>query len=404
MNLIKKERLPQLDVYRALALIGVLHVHASSYAAGVQALASPFYYVYNFMNIFFKFGTSSFIFLSGFVLFYNYYDRPVTVRLLSRFYGRRVLYILLPYVIASTAYFVYTKFTLGQLQGIPYNDLWIELRGDLLTGTAYTHLYFVFISIQFYILFPFLLKLFQSKTVFVKWAIPLGLILQWAFVFYNKYELHLLNKGSYAITYFAYYMMGAYIAINFNRIKSWLMNPWKLLTEGQKVWTITLWIGWLATAFIHVQLWFYTRTTGEVVDTLWYELIWNIHSMLSAVILLHATFVIYRKFFGKMVAFLTRMGELSFAIYLLHPFILAQYRRFRYQIAPESLEYLIFIYGGLLVALFVSWGIAQFYFRRVPWSWIFLGNIPRSLTRKSKKVAPTLERSAHESPTRKSVL
>ncbi len=190
MNLIRKERLPQLDVYRALALIGVLHVHASSYAAGVQAMESPFYYVYNFMNIFFKFGTSSFIFLSGFVLFYNYYDRPITVRLLSRFYGRRVLYILLPYVIASTAYFVYTKFTLGQLKGIPYSDLWIELRGDLLTGTAYTHLYFVFISIQFYILFPFLLKLFQSKPVLVKWAIPIGLILQWAFVFYNKYELH----------------------------------------------------------------------------------------------------------------------------------------------------------------------------------------------------------------------
>lgn len=385
MSLIQKERLPQLDVYRALALLGVLHVHASSYAAGVQAMSSPFYYVYNFMNIFFKYGTSSFIFLSGFVLFYNYYERPLTARLISRFYGRRLLYIILPYVIVSTCYFLFTKYRLRELNR-PIYDLWLDLRLNLLTGTAYTHLYFVFISIQFYIIFPFLLKFLQSKPKVVKWSIPIGLALQWAFVFYNKYYLQLSNKGSYAITYLAYYMMGAYIAINFSRIKSWLMNPWKLLTEGQKVWTITLWTSWLAVAFIHVQLWYYTRTTGNAIDTTWYELIWNVHSMLSALVLLHATFVIYRKLFRKGVAFLTRMGELSFAIYLLHPFILAIYRRFRYQIAPESIGYLIFIYGGLLVALFLSWGIVQFYFRRVPWSWVFLGKTPHALSSKAKKI------------------
>ncbi|OAB27127.1 acyltransferase [Paenibacillus macquariensis subsp. defensor] len=396
VTLIKKERLPQLDVFRALALLGVLNVHASSYAAGVQAISSPFYYVYNFMNIFFKYGTSSFIFLSGFVLFYNYYERPLTIRLISRFYGRRLLYIILPYFIASTVYFVYSKYTFGQLNSTPYMELWLELRTALLTGTAYTHLYFVFISIQFYILFPFTLKLLQSKRSIVQWAIPLGIALQWGFVLYNKYNLHLLNKGSYAITYLAYYMMGAYIAINFGRIKSWLMNSWGHLTDRQKLWTVTLWVSWLASAFIHVQLWYYTRTTGDTVDSLWYELIWNVHAMLSALILLHATFVIYRKLSGRGVALLMRMGELSFGIYLLHPFILAQYRRFRYQIPPESIGYLIFILGGLLVALFLSWDIVQFYFKRVSWSWMFLGNVPRSLSPKAKKLAKQVKKQSTE--------
>src|SRR5689334_12879602 len=70
----KKERLPQLDIYRALAILGVLHVHATSFAT-VDAIDSRFYYIINFLNIFFKYGTPSFIFLSSFVLFYNYADR-----------------------------------------------------------------------------------------------------------------------------------------------------------------------------------------------------------------------------------------------------------------------------------------------------------------------------------------
>lgn len=41
MDAARQERLPQLDIYRALAITGVLHVHASSFAAGEQALNSP---------------------------------------------------------------------------------------------------------------------------------------------------------------------------------------------------------------------------------------------------------------------------------------------------------------------------------------------------------------------------
>ena len=91
MNTVRQERLPQLDIVRALAILGVLHVHSSSFAAGEQALQSPYYYWLNWINIFFKFGTPSFIFLSSFVLFYNYYGRPVTRSLITTFYRRRLI-------------------------------------------------------------------------------------------------------------------------------------------------------------------------------------------------------------------------------------------------------------------------------------------------------------------------
>ncbi|WP_379128642.1 acyltransferase [Paenibacillus sp. sgz500958] len=378
MNPAKQERLPQLDIFRALAILGVLHVHSSSFAAGEQALNSPFYYWINAMNIFFKFGTPSFIFLSSFVLFYNYYGRPVNRSLIGNFYRRRLMYILLPYLIASIGYYGLTMKVNGRLS-LPFGEMLLGFLHALFTGNAYAHLYFVFISIQLYVLFPFVLKLLQSSRRLVRWIIPIGLALQWGFIIWNKYQLHVAEKGSLAISYFAYYAMGAFIAINIESIKKWLFTPWRDLPGRTRSLTVLLGCGWLIAAFTHMQLWYEGRRNGVWVDSLWYELLWNVHTMLSALVLLYATFLIHRSAPKKVVAFLTRLGELSFAIYLLHPLLLAVYRRFRYNISPESLTYVFFLYGGLIVALGGSWLFIQFIFRRVRPAWVVFGNVPRSL-------------------------
>jgi probable poly-beta-1,6-N-acetyl-D-glucosamine export protein len=378
LNPAKQERLPQLDIFRALAILGVLNVHSTSLAAGGQAVDSPYFYLLNGINIFFRFGTPSFIFLSSFVLFYNYYGRPVTRSLIGNFYRRRLVYILLPYFLASIGYYGLTVTINGGWAQGPGEHLYRFLKA-LLTGNAYTHLYFVFISIQFYVLFPLVLKLLQTSRTLVRWIIPLGLVIQWGFSIWNKYDLHLVEKGSVALSYFAYYLMGAYIAIHFEDIKRWLLTPWRELPVQNK-WVVgLLWSGWLAVAMVHIQLWYEGRHNGQWVDSLWYELAWNIHTMLSALVLFKAAFLIYREAPRAMTAFLTRLGELSFAIYLIHPLLLAVYRRFRYNIPPESFTYVLFIFGGLIVALGGSWLIVQFAFRRIRIAWVALGSVPRSL-------------------------
>ncbi|WNS42111.1 acyltransferase [Paenibacillus sp. MMS20-IR301] len=378
MNAAKQERLPQLDIFRALAILGVLHVHSSSFAAGELALQSPYYYWLNWINIFFKFGTPSFIFLSSFVLFYNYYGRPVNRSLIGSFYRRRLKFILLPYLLASAAYYGLTLYVNGILTQHPAKSI-TSFLAALFTGSAYAHLYFVFISIQFYLLFPLLLKLLQSSQFWVRWAFPLGLALQWGFIFWNKYQLHIVEKGSLSISYLAYYMLGAYMAIRFEQMKLWLMRPWRELEVRYKVRTVLLTVMWLAAAFIHVQLWYRARHYGIWTDSLWYELLWNIHTMLSALMLLYTTFVIYRKAPAAITAWLTRLGELSFAVYLIHPLLLAVYRRFGQSIPTDSLVYVLYVYGGLFAALAGSWIIVQFAFRRIRISWVALGNVPRSL-------------------------
>ncbi|MDN4619021.1 acyltransferase [Paenibacillus sp. PsM32] len=387
MNQIKKERLTQLDFFRAIAIIGVLHVHSTSVAT-TEAMNTSIYYLFNFLNIFFKYGTPSFIFLSSFVLFYNYYDRPLTGKLIGSFYKKRMLYILLPYVLISALYFWYKLAQRGQLDDPP-----MQLLGDywyaITHGSAYTHLYFVFISVQFYLLFPIMLALLKSQRWVARFAIPIGLALQWGFVIWNKYDLHYATKGSLAISYFSYYMMGAFVAIYFKPFRGWLMSKWTDMSERQRVSTILLWGSWLVTGLIYVQIWYDARMTNEWLDSLVYELMWNVYTMLSSLVLLHSAFILNRIAPKWILAILRRLGELSFAIYLVHPFILAYYRDTREYLTLGTLGYFVWIYGGMLCALIISAVFVQMVFRRVSFSWVLLGSIPASLSgrHKNKKQA-----------------
>ncbi len=268
---------------------------------------------------------------------------------------------------------------------------------NLREGTAYTHLYFVYISVQFYILFPLLLLLFKSSKWFVRWAIPIGIVLQWAFVFWNRYELQSQTKASYAITYLSYYMIGAVLAIHFDKIRDWLMNDAKKLSPVARSWNAALWVCWFMVVVTHV--WFYQeiRLGHMAPSSLYYELLWNLHTLLTALVLMRASFVLYRRAPKFIVRWLTRLGELSFAIYLLHPLVLGFYREAKGwvfdHIQQGSLTYFAWVCGGAVISLTVSWMFAQTVMRWIPGAWILMGNVPYSLRRKNKETPSSRARS-----------
>jgi peptidoglycan/LPS O-acetylase OafA/YrhL len=392
----RKERLPELDLFRAFAILGVIHVHASSYAAGIQASASPYYYFFNWMNIFFKFGTPCFIFLSSFVLFYNYAGRPVDRGLIARFYKKRLLFIVFPYLVASVCYYIVSQTVNGRL-GLSFGEHMAKLGVALATGTAYTHLYFVFINVQFYALFPLALLLLQRYRRLAAWAVPIGLTVEWGFALWNKYDLLLANKASYAPTYMSYYMLGMCLAVYFDSIKDWLGKTVKLRTRLQRWGSGALWGSWLTVAMLHVQAYHNGRAYGQWLPSLAYELLWNIHSLLSAFVLLQAAFWVYRKGGPALVSFLARMGALSFAIYLLHPVFLLVYRRFRYTIAPESAGYVVWIWAGVPVCLLLAWLTAVSVYRWVPGAALLLGSKPAGVSGRASALEPARAEGADRS-------
>ncbi|WP_419884778.1 hypothetical protein [Paenibacillus sp. B-A-8] len=55
MTTLKKEKIPELQLVRALCIIAVVTVHATSYAT-LQMTGSRYFAIYNFLNIFMKYG------------------------------------------------------------------------------------------------------------------------------------------------------------------------------------------------------------------------------------------------------------------------------------------------------------------------------------------------------------
>ncbi|MFC3750338.1 acyltransferase [Paenibacillus sp. GCM10012306] len=373
----QKERIPQLDIFRAIAIFAVLAIHATSRTLA-ETLGTSMFHPFLFINKFSQFAVPSFVFLSGFVLFYNYIDRPLSGKTLGKFYSRRLIYIVVPYVIFSLMYFA-LKMTAGHTWSLPPMELASKLGKYLLTGTAYTHLYYVIIIIQFYVLFPLILWCLQKVRSLAAWAPLIGLALQWGFVILNKYMTNhgywQLTKGSLAITYFSYFLLGAGVAVYYGSLKKWLVPSREGWRAGRGSAWVALWLLWIAAGVVHVELWFNNFTKKTVINSLWYEAFSNLHALLSCLVLLQLSFLLYGAGRSLTARLLTSAGACSFGIYLIHPAILFFYRKLPFH--GGSLAYTAAIAGGWLAALLVSWIIVAVAFRYVKPAWIVFGSAPQ---------------------------
>lgn len=386
VNQMLGNRLSEIDLVRAIAIIGVLAVHATSFST-VEMLAYPNSYpVYNFINIFLKFGTPVFIFLSSFVLFLNYYHRPISKDTIVVFYKKRWVYIIIPYLVFSTIYYLLVYFTRDAA------DLTSSLLPDfaykLGTGTAYSHLYFVFISIQFYLLFPLALWSLQKWPRLLRWIIPAGLLLQWLFFGLNE-QIDIPNVGSWAFSYISFYLLGAYWGVRYPAIKQWSAARLQDNMPRLRLLAITAcWLVWLIVGLWHASVWFDLRMHTIVRPLYVYTLLWNIYTILSALLLLWVAAKLLNRFSPERfwLTKLRELGSLSFGIYLIHPLFLAAYRILRPGNASETSLHLWYS-GGFFLALLASWASVWFAHRYLPaLSGVFFGkNELRALKRDTAK-------------------
>lgn len=84
----KRAHINELNITRALAILAVLLIHSTSTPVTTLSSDSKLYPFYVFFNIFPKFAVPVFIFLSGFVLFYNYIQKDLTKELIIHFYKK----------------------------------------------------------------------------------------------------------------------------------------------------------------------------------------------------------------------------------------------------------------------------------------------------------------------------
>lgn len=384
-----KERIDIIYLVRAVAILGIIVVHVTSVPLGeIADTSSSMFRNFNFLNVFHKFGTPTFVFLSAFVLFYNYYDRPLKGGLVFRFFQRRFLYILVPYLISSTYYYcIQIYYSYGESpEGFFENASWSSFASMVLQGQAFYHLYFVFISVQFYVVFPLLLWLFQRWSKLTKHLIWIGFALQWVFVVCNEYVLHYDNKGQLAISYVAFYLLGAYAGIHYERIKGWLTFDAEAPQVARRA---LLWTAWALFSLGDVYLWYKTRTSDFSAHVLLYEALWFAHAFASCIVLMQISGWIYRTFQAKVVNAFIHLGVASFGVYIIHAAVLFYY--FRLPASYNPLYYYLYVFVGYLVTLLVSWMIVGLLQKYVKLSWVLFGALPKQNPYLPARPRPALE-------------
>ncbi|ANU27515.1 acyltransferase [Planococcus versutus] len=376
MKPLARKHLDEVQYARVLALLGVFAVHSTSTGVVESNPESFTFIIYNFFNIAGKIGTPVFIFLSSFVLFYTYYPRQLTFSLFQRFYKKRLLYILVPYVVFSAFYFLFRAYLGQNFETFP--AMVKRFLIDLSAGNAQYHLYFVFVSVQFYLMFPIILYLFKRFEFIRKYAIPLGIIIQWTWVVLNSLYIQVPSKGSVSLSYFMFYFFGAFLGVYYEQVVAWIRN-WR------KIWPAiaAIVLGYVFMIYLYVTIYYDIRTGQWTGHNKWVEFAWSTHAFFAAAVIFIFVHYLETWNFPRIKKFMIEIGAVSFGMYLIHPFFLTSLRLN----APLSGEPLIFHSWQLLTLIltfFSSWLVVRLFYDFVPHSWIFFGNGNRVFNKPKK--------------------
>ena len=317
------------------------------------------------------------------MLFYNYYHRPFKGRDLARFFKNRLMYILVPYLLFSVLFFTVAWYHRGGEPNLAamLQSFWPKLA----TGKSYTHLYFIFINIQFYLLFPLVLMLLKRFRGFAAVCVLVGIGLQWLFYIGNDAWWDVTNRNSWSLSFLSYYFLGAWIGIYYDRVKDWLtstQHPARPVLR--KLGWIALWAIWLGAALAHIGLRYNQRLLGTEYHPLLYDAFWNVHTLTTALVMLQVALHFGNKRSWWLNGF-RRLGVYSFGVYLVHPLVLLLYRDFPPQ-TENSWLLLAWYAGGLISALAVSYIVVYSMSCLGSWTWIFSVNCRAACGREDHQV------------------
>ncbi|MZP28386.1 acyltransferase family protein [Heliobacterium undosum] len=143
--MMKKSAIEEIQALRGVAFLGVALQHVLGVFIHRPDLAKGDAVAYAALFILAKLAVPAFVFITGMVVFYNYYDQLDY----PRFLRRRIGEILLPYLAWTVFYSFYA--------GPPPESAvaWArDLARNLLTGEGSYHLWFVVMIFQFYLFYP----------------------------------------------------------------------------------------------------------------------------------------------------------------------------------------------------------------------------------------------------------
>ncbi len=201
----------QIDIVRILTFASVIAVHATATVNADTSVAA------GATLMLLHFTREVFFLITGFVLVHSQAGRPMALR---AFWGRRFLLVGTPYVVWSALYYALNTPN-------AWADGWAGRLGfELLTGTAYYHLYFLLVSLQVYLVFPLVQKLIRWTTGWHCWLLTVAMAVQVAETVWLQYGGATGVLAQYADammpTYLGYIVAGALAATHLARWQGWV--------------------------------------------------------------------------------------------------------------------------------------------------------------------------------------
>lgn len=352
-----KERINEWALLRGFAFLAVVMQHSIGeyiYRSGIiQADSIMLGMLYHFT----RFGTLTFVFLAGAILFYQYGDgRPYRSVIF-----RRIGDIYIPFVVWTIIYWIVMQwiFKVPLLRADSVQDI----VGQLFAPTNGYHLWFVIMIFQFYLLFPlfrWLGKQFgthvlahrsskQQQQRIIIMLVVIGIVYGWimwlcyyampTWTVEGIWKIALEHRTSEFIFYFFYFVLGGICGSAIQRWRAVMLKilPWTALAFG----IMYIWLGYDLLRFdpvaINLNVSTYLKPTTFI-------------AVVSHMLLMYGLALILVERKGVIVRFLQWCGRYSFGGYLSHALILMGVSYFTRQITTPGLNLIMTILTFMVVA------------------------------------------------------
>jgi peptidoglycan/LPS O-acetylase OafA/YrhL len=211
------------DVVRLLTVLGVIAVHVLALTLPADDLAA------GAMQTQLHVTREVFLLLSAFVLTYSYRHRAIERR---RFWHRRYPLVLIPYVAWTVVY----VFASGSLTS-PWHAT-ATIVTDLGDGGASYHLYFLTVTLQLYLVFPWLLRFVRRLSHRPGTLLAASFVVQLAFTCAIHYRVALpqplaswlAHPDALLPSYQLYVIGGTLAALHFDELTAWLRRQRRTVT------------------------------------------------------------------------------------------------------------------------------------------------------------------------------
>jgi probable poly-beta-1,6-N-acetyl-D-glucosamine export protein len=221
----KRPHIYELDPLRACTALSVVAVHVLAFTVflnqteiGVQ--------IQNAFVVTFHFTREVFLFVTAFALVYVYNGKAFPFK---QFWQKRGVGTLLPYVVWSVIY-VWVN-TSAKTPATFFHTALL----DILTGNASYQLYYILLTLQFYLIFPLFLFFLQHCTRHPWRVFTISFILQ-VLLFYADFhalqgntsalspfwQLFAQYQDRFVLVYQFYFVLGGLTALYFQQIRTFL--------------------------------------------------------------------------------------------------------------------------------------------------------------------------------------